>query len=115
LLFEYLVAAEIIDEDGNLIGEVETDAKPAEQSVPKENMPPCYGFEDDRDPACKRCKVAQSCRTTRVESRPACFGKLYAEHDENCMACIEAPFCKIEVLATKAQSTVGTKKGSKNG
>jgi hypothetical protein len=110
LLAEYLIAAEIIDEHGNLIDGEEGNAKSEDVTVSHDNLPKCYGFEDgDRDPACKKCKVQVMCRQARIEARPACFGKLFEEHDENCLACIEAPNCKIVKMSSVSNDKISKK------
>lgn len=104
LMLEFLVAAEVCDEDGNLLDEVQVEGDasiPEELPVTDEKMPDCYGFEDNRDPACNRCKAQIMCRELRMAQRPPCFGKLYEANDENCKACIEAPFCKLELSKNK--------------
>ena len=60
--------------------------------------PPCYGFAEERDPACKRCRVFEYCQKVRMASRPACYGKLFSATDENCNDCLEAASCKIVTL-----------------
>lgn len=65
------------------------------KEVPK---PQCYGFAEERDPACKRCRVMEYCKKERLASRPACFGKLFSATDENCADCLEAASCKIVTL-----------------
>lgn len=114
LMYQFLVAAEMIDINGNLIeGETaeETDAITEEPSESEsENVPPCYGFEDDRDPACGKCRVQIACRKLRIRQRPPCFGKLFEVNDENCKVCIEAPFCK-QALEQFKSSVAITKKG----
>ena len=118
LMYQFLVAAEVIDADGNLIeGETieEADAVAEETSESEaENVPPCYGFEDDRDPACEKCKVQIACRKLRIRQRPPCFGKLFEVNDENCKVCIEAPFCK-QVLEEMRKALSGTTTVGKKG
>ena len=112
VMLQFLVAAEVCDEDGNLIsGAVEQgneEAVVVSEDV-QEKLPDCYGFEDDRDPACNRCKVKDACKAARIQNRPPCFGKLFEEHDENCGACIESPFCSLVFI--KSQKQISTKKG----
>lgn len=103
LLGEFLVAAELYDADGNVVEKqqaITVEAKPVAATKPVEqetvNVPQCYGFEDDKDPSCQICKLQAICKQTRMDNRPACFGKLFSEHDENCKACIEYNFCRIE-------------------
>jgi hypothetical protein len=111
LMLEFLIAAEVCDENGDLIEDAKEKVAEAEPVVPDvEKMPECYGFEDDRDPACAQCKVMKMCSELRIKNRPACYGRYYAEHDENCAGCIEAPFCKFDM-----ENKPNTKRGKLNG
>jgi len=105
---EFLVAAEICDEDGNIIAneeEPESGASkpPAEEQKvsEEEKLPACYGFADDADPACKVCKVLTSCKEKRLNERPPCFGVSHDGTDDACVSCIEEPFCKIATSKLK--------------
>lgn len=96
LMLEFLVAAEVCDVDGNLLdGDSEGVASKIDSTevIQEESLPECYGFEDDRDPACNRCRVQESCKALRIQNRPPCFGRLFDKNDESCKVCIEAPFC----------------------
>lgn len=106
LLFEFLVTAEYIDEEGNILEEAEGKESEAEGEAAVEN-PVCFSYADDRDPSCQKCKVFDACMRTRISSRPECFGKLYVEHDEQCKACLEALPCSLLVKAiTKVKEGV---------
>lgn len=95
LMFEFLVNAEYVDEEGNVLGE-EAEAQEAEKIEEETAKPKCYSFADNRDPACKRCKLLDSCMKVRITNRPPCFGLLFDRNDAECIACLESPFCKIE-------------------
>jgi hypothetical protein len=106
LMLEFLVAAEYVDEEGNLIeGEEGNDGENAregeEKIVDLVAYPECYSFADDRDPACNRCKVFELCTKERISRRPDCFGKMYSESADECRLCIEAPFCVKEMSKSR--------------
>lgn len=52
----------------------------------------CWSMAEDRDSACRRCKVFQACSAERVKVRPPCFGR-YMKGDEQCEVCLEALPC----------------------
>lgn len=85
-LFELLVAAEFIDEDGNIIEEAPSGEETATAIIPADEIPDwkCFSYADPRDPACNKCKLYEPCWKRRVEIRPSCFGKFYAENDPEC-------------------------------
>lgn len=58
-----------------------------------DDLPECWSFADDADPACKKCGVYAWCAEHRIQNLPPCFAKLYDAGEEECMACLEAPFC----------------------
>jgi hypothetical protein len=95
LVFEFLVAAEIIDEDGNTIEKEEKEEE--ETDTLPDNLPECYTFADRRDPACQRCRVVKVCEEQRISNRPECFGLLHSDVAEECKVCIEAPQCSVIV------------------
>ena len=116
LLAEFLVASEYVDEQGNLLDDAtkheEVKHKEDEHKVDKlepaedgDGMPQCfkYSLADERDPSCKQCSVFQLCHKNRLANRPDCFGLTFDMIAEECKACIEAPFCRLEMeqLATK--------------
>lgn len=70
------------------------------------SKPPCFSFADERDPACRRCKVLEYCKAERIKSRPKCFGLLYKATDEHCIKCLEAINCKAVVEAAKSKENV---------
>lgn len=99
-LYDLLVAAEYIDENGNVLGEEETVAEGESVSVnlPEMEIPDwiCFSYADPRDPSCNKCKLYDPCWKKRVEKRPACFGKMYNRSEQECQSCIEAPYCVKE-------------------
>lgn len=105
-MMEFLVAAEIITETGDVIIEeehVKEVAVKAVKAVVKTvdevdmKLPECYGYEDDRDPACISCRVQDACKAERIKNRPACFGKIYDKNDVDCQGCLEAAECALLV------------------
>lgn len=99
-LYELLVTAEYIDENGNVI-EDETVSEGESESVAVtvvDEIPDwlCFSYADPRDPSCNKCKLYDPCWKKRVEKRPACFGKRYDRTDPECQSCIEAPYCMKE-------------------
>ena len=102
LLSEFLIAAEYTDEDGNVLPAHEEllekkgdDDDKDDEGEPVE-FPPCFGFADKRDPACKRCEVLKLCLAERINNRPPCFGRLFSATAEECKICIEASNCAAE-------------------
>ncbi len=99
LLDEFLYVAEYIDDDGNLLEEEEEDEQIEDDSTQVEEAeviiqePDCFTFADERDPACKRCKLVRECVVARIDNRPACFGQYFDDTSEECKVCIEAPLC----------------------
>lgn len=99
LMNEFLYAAEYIDEDGDLIEEEEDEQIIKSGNVLVEDaeeidqVPDCYTFADERDPACKKCKLVRECVLARIDNRPVCFGQFFDDKVEECKACIEAPLC----------------------
>ena len=93
-----LVTAEVIDEEGNPLIKEEDGSDDVE--LP-DNLPQCWGYADEKDPACGKCLVFKPCTKLRIERRPQCFGQLFDKHAPECIACLEAPFCKIEVEKRK--------------
>lgn len=99
LMLEFLVAAEFVDENGNILesgnGEKKGDDSEQElEEIPYEDLPECYAMADGRDPACKKCKLFDDCAEERVACRPECFSRLYDENAEECGVCIEANPCR---------------------
>ena len=98
LLYNYLCDA------GYIEGE-EVDEEPELEQVIEvepmlENLPDCYGFADDRDKACKICRVFAQCmeeRTMIREQELPCFGKLFDANAEECGMCLEAGPCRLIV------------------
>ena len=97
LMNEFLYAAGYIDEDGDLIEEedeqIEDVSTQIEDVEEVDQVPDCYTFADERDPACKKCKLVRECVLARIDNRPVCFGQFFDDKVEECKACIEAPLC----------------------
>lgn len=96
-LFEFLMVAGYIDEDGNIL---EDEEETTEDTVDEEDEVPdwlCYGYADSRDPACNKCSLMDKCTLVRISNRPECFGIAYAPNEPECQICIEAPFCRKEL------------------
>ncbi len=97
LMDEFLYVAGYIDDDGNLkeeddeqIEDVSTQVNEVEEVDQK---PDCFTFADERDPACKKCKLVRECVVARIDNRPACFGQFFDDTAEECKVCIEALLC----------------------
>ena len=97
LMDEFLYVAGYIDDDGNLkeeddeqIEDVSTQVNEVEEVDQK---PDCFTFADERDPACKKCKLVRECVVARIDNRPACFGQFFDDAAEECKVCIEALLC----------------------
>jgi|WetSurMetagenome_2_1015567.scaffolds.fasta_scaffold114399_3 hypothetical protein len=103
LAYELLLAAEIINEDGEYV------FKPSEKKVEisatkeevEEKLPECFGAADKEDPACMRCKVLEACEKKRIKNRPVCYGKGYEKSSAECEICIEAVTCSAIVEGRK--------------
>lgn len=102
LMFEFLVAAEYMDEEGNILEEEENEVEKTEE-VKEIVLPECYTFEDDRDPSCMKCRVKDACKVERINHRPECFGISYFDKAEECVACLEASFCKVAVQSIQTE------------
>lgn len=85
LLMDFLIVAEVVDEDGNPL---------MKEEVQEEITHKCYGYWDDKDPACGKCKIASLCKKKRLSNRPKCYGKFSSSVDE-CRSCFEAALCKL--------------------
>lgn len=104
LLREFMLTAEYIDEYGNVIeegtGAQIIEAQPVQEEAAKvPQLPTCYGLNDERDPACHKCKVARDCHVQRIKNRPECFGKMFDKNAVECQVCIEASACQTEILS----------------
>jgi hypothetical protein len=86
--------------DDNTAADVSGASKSLNVSATQDKMPDCFAFEDDKDPACRKCKVATLCRQSREANRPECFGKYFEPHSEECKVCIEAAFCVLAMPKT---------------
>jgi len=100
LMDEFLYVAGYIDDDGNLLEEEEEDEQiedvstQVDEAKEVDQTPPgCYTFADERDPACKKCKLVRECVLARIDNRPLCFGQFFDDTAEECKVCIEAPLC----------------------
>lgn len=106
-LYSFMVEARFIDEDGTELEIPELDMSEEEVNERKpagivetidgdpSNAPRCYGYADNRDPACRRCKLLDTCTVKRISIRPPCFGKEFSTVAEECLVCIEAYNCKV--------------------
>lgn len=54
----------------------------------------CFSFHADRDPACRKCKVAEQCKIKKLSILPDCYGKLFNEYNDECKLCIENVACR---------------------
>jgi len=95
-MFEFLVTAEYIDDNGNVLTEQKEDEE--EEEVPEDRLPKCFTYADERDPSCQRCRVFDRCMKERIKLRPICYGKLYDSRDEQCKICLEALPCSLIVI-----------------
>ena len=95
----YLVSAGFCDGNGNLIDPTIEEVKPTTSEVKTDVVtedapkPPCFGFEDSRDPACQRCKIATICAQKREKKTPECYGVLFDKNDAQCQSCMVAYKC----------------------
>ena len=100
-LMEFLVAAEIVDEEGNYIEEDEKSETEVNTKTEEESdsvaMPACWGMADIPrvDPACKGCSIYEDCAEDRISKRPTCYGLSYNKHE--CNLCIENFNCQKEM------------------
>jgi hypothetical protein len=92
-LYELLIVAEYIDEDGNALDGEVVESEQFEEDIPDWI---CFSYADPRDPACQKCKLYDLCTKKRLESRPSCFGKLYSSTEPECEVCIESIMCEKE-------------------
>jgi hypothetical protein len=99
LAFEFLAAAEVIDDDGEYISksdEAEAPAETVEEAEEQEEekkTPECYGLADGIDPSCQQCKIYDACLSKRVDNRPICYGKNFDSVSDECKMCIESETC----------------------
>ena len=101
VLWEFLVAAEYIDEDGNLLElEEDDDEKEGGNELQENGVEKidhkCYGYHDPHDPACRKCKVSDQCIIKRQADllKLECYGLLFDKSDPECGSCIEASGCR---------------------
>ncbi len=97
-LFELLVTADFIDEDGNVVESSEDETAVPQDDIVEMEIPDwiCFSYADPRDPACNKCKLYNPCWQKRLTVRPECYGKRYSANEPECQVCIEAPYCKKE-------------------
>ena len=95
-LYDFLVEAGYIDEDGNILEFVESggDDDLDDEPEPIEDVPECFTFAEHKDPACSRCVLFDNCYAERVASRPLCFGKHWDMNAEECRICLEFNACR---------------------
>lgn len=99
-LLIFLQDTGFVDEEGELLdfqyeGGVDALEDVVESEEEPVKLPECFGFADLRAPECRRCKVYDLCAVERVKFRPPCFGKLFAQHADECLTCIEASSCRL--------------------
>lgn len=87
--------SELLEELVYVLGYDIEDEEESEEEI--EKIPECYTFADDRDPACRKCKLFAECKVEREKNRPPCFGKLYDPDHPECQICIENQFCRIKM------------------
>ena len=95
-LYDFLVDADYIDEDGNILEEQEGDDEvtDVEEEHEEEDVPECFTYAEQKDPACARCKLYDACYKERIASRPACFGIHWDMNSEECKICLEFGACR---------------------
>lgn len=108
-LFDFLVYAKYITDDGTLIeiveGEGEDEVEELEETEKEiedlpEDLPECFGWgdpEDDRN--CARCPIVDACVTERDKTIAdmACFGVLYDEKSPDCTDCTIWRLCQAKM------------------
>jgi hypothetical protein len=97
MMLDFLYVTGYVDEDGNLLPEPKEGDEESSDGVSEMThggVPDCYGFADDRDPACKKCTIFEGCMRERVDVRPECFAQLFDDTSEECSACLEYAACK---------------------
>jgi hypothetical protein len=108
ILLEFLVAAEICDENGELISQDDKPNKKGGEAKEEHkvdiirDLPPCWGIGDDYDPTCAKCKMRKDCIELRISNRPKCFSVSYSRNAEECKVCIEAVPCQNSMNAEGA-------------
>ena len=99
-MFELLIAAEYIDEDGKLLEDEEALPEEDPVDVVAQDIPDwiCFSYADPRDPACNKCRLYDTCWARRIELRTAmeCFGKDYHAGEPECQECLEATYCRTQ-------------------
>jgi hypothetical protein len=93
IAWEFAIAAEVIDENGNVLEVKEQETKKELEPLPANvKLPECYQIAaaNMKDPSCKKCRAFAHCERRRIELRPECFGtKMYDPNNVDCQACIE--------------------------
>ena len=92
-MLDFLYVAGFTDEDGNLLPEAKEGVQD-DVADEQTQVPDCFGFADERDPACKKCTIFKECMRERVDVRPECFAQLFDDTSEECKACLEYGACK---------------------
>ena len=73
------------------------------------DSPPCWGFADAEDPACRRCDLRESCIVTSSKKRPPCWGYHDPKHHA-CAICILESTCREVVKGGKKKRKKKAKK-----
>jgi len=101
VLEEFLVAAGFIDESGDIVEDDEdNDDDYDEEDVEEEETeyvelrPQCFSYHSSRDPACRKCKIADECEKERLRILSKCYGKSFDQHSEECKSCMENMTCR---------------------
>lgn len=94
LLRKFLMTANITDSAGELIEAESPTEEVAELSSEEIEYPDCYGFADELDPACNKCKVMKTCLEIHEQTKPPCYGKEYLNTATECAECLENVKCE---------------------
>lgn len=115
-LFDFCIAAGILDEDGNIVDEEAGGDNKEEIELP-DKFPQCWGMADEADTACSRCRLVDLCCDQRIKARPRCFGVLFNVRSEKCagsengsVGCLEYILCRDR---TEANAKAGKIKSIK--
>jgi hypothetical protein len=113
-LYDFCIAAGLLDEDGNVIEEDTEDEEEEGGDIGElpDKLPACWGLADKTDTACSRCPIVDQCGEQRIKSRPRCFGVMYDAGAEKCAGseeregCVEFADCKRAYVANKKSGKV---------